>query len=108
MDQASLVAASLMVSPRAGSDVSSLPRRWPRRQYVVDVVRPSDVWGWRKALPDVGAIVETRPGVFWRVLSRTDDEGHPTPRVVFGLEPVRAHSLEAHGVVCELRGGALV
>lgn len=81
------------------------PRRLETFQYVVDGPVPRD------RAPEPGTIVETRAGVYWRVLMVVVIEQEGEPGVLLGfrvaLEEVKAHSYEAHGSVTYLRGGRL-
>lgn len=64
-------------------------------------------------VPEQGAIVETRAGVYWRVLlvvlvkQDLDDADSVILRIRLSLDPIKAHSVEAHGSVTYLRGGVL-
>jgi hypothetical protein len=81
------------------------PRRLETFQYVVEGPVPRD------RPPEPGTIVETRAGVYWRVLMvvviEHDDEPGMLLSFQVALEEVKAHSREAHGSVTYLRGGRL-
>lgn len=86
VDQRALVSDSL---------TGGLPRRWPRRRYVVTTAR---------AAPVIGECITTRPGAYWRV------DGVTMLPVGYELSvsPLCATSLETHGEVRYEQGGVLL
>lgn len=89
MEQVELVRESL-----AGTGLR--PRRFETFVYLLH---------GSQSAPSPGAIVETLPGVYWRVLRWWSDAPAET-RVA--LEPIKPHTREAHGPVVSLQGGELL
>lgn len=92
MTQQEAVVMSVTTEPRA-----LRPRRWPTHTYTVSLGRLTHP-------PVPGDLIDTLPGIFWRVLT----VDLVADGVTMTLEPVKGHSPEAHGRVRPMRGGELL
>lgn len=94
----------------AGEPVAE-PNHWPHRRYRVSLTRTALHDTQVQPPPVNGDVIETRPGAVWRVLGVitmvTTAETEEPAYYELILEPIKPHSIEAHGLVRPLRGGTL-